>query len=499
MTEYCYFKKVLQSCVALFFCFNNLYSQVNVSHVNITNRDSTLLLFKANHDFQKLYFVFAGPYPSSPSSSFGHIFILLEAPKNSKKSLLLWDVVNFGAEVNNMGGFEQFYKGIFGSLTGHFQLLTFGEKLREYTFIESRPLWLFQLKLNEKEKDSFLEELFLSQRKNYPYRFHDKNCAFMIEHLINKALKREEKSRVVVTPRDVLTNLETRFSEVKYVESLEETLRNFKDNSHSAAFLVKYLEWKYQQRNLGLSYNEKEELDSLRNNILHEKRVFKKSIFRSYKKAFYMHPSSEFRLGSLFSKKKEAITLTYRGGVHEFQDNHEVFPRYDFVRTLKFDMEINTKLRLNYFWLYDQLSTAPSTKLMDYFSWRLAFGAERRLEFEEGRMQSGVFLAYGQTTGLFQNTVNMSFMLNMNPVYEANSGFKLQISPQFLFKSVLTKSFKWTVDAAYSLKKISSIEGDPYIRNSFYYQISKNIQASVQLYSSRYYKLLRFELASYLN
>jgi hypothetical protein len=448
--------------------------------------------------FKKYILFFAGPYPSSPSSSFGHIFILLEPPKASKKSILLWDVVNFGAQVENMGSFEQFYKGIAGTLTGNFQLLTFGEKLRDYTFLESRPLWLFPVSLTISEADSFLGHLYQTQNKFYQYRFHDKNCAYMIEYLLNKSIKQENNPSFVVTPRDVIQNLSSRIQQPNYVASLEETLNSNTNDNQSAAFQLKLLEWKYQRRKQGITATEKMHLDSLRRRITAENIRYEQSIFKAYEKAFFMHPSSEIRVGSNFRHYSNTWNLTFRGGLHEFQDNHDIFPKYDFVRVFKADIEISKKAKMNYFWLYDQLSTPPSTSIMSYFSWRLAFGAERRYEIKEQPIYTGLFLGYGYSKNLLGNSLHSTVMLNINPVYNKAEGFKFHISPQVLIKSVLSESLKLSIDAGYSLKNISGIKGAPYMRNSLFFQLNQHIQIAMQFYNSNTYNSARLELATYI-
>ncbi len=243
--------------------------------------------FIEEHAFKELFIVFAGPYPSSPSSSFGHIFLLLK-PKVERKSILLWDVINFGANSDSLNIWDTFYKGILGGLVGHYSIIPFHEKIREYTFIESRALWLYPVRLNSDESSHLLFNLFKNKNKSFDYRFFTKNCASQIESLLEKSFGRSiEKNSVLISPRDVLlknTEIKKRIGKPLYIESVEQVIDSyfeeksvnaidwllvpdsFKVSMHpdDAAILLTILEWKYYRRKKMLIDSEKKQIQFLR-------------------------------------------------------------------------------------------------------------------------------------------------------------------------------------------------------------------------------------------
>ncbi|MEX1015034.1 MAG: DUF4105 domain-containing protein, partial [Candidatus Paceibacterota bacterium] len=114
--------------------------------------DSLEVDSEINPKFHQLYIVFAGPYPANPSSTFGHLFLLIDSSTDSNKTIQLWDAVNYAADVSSHSGLSLFYNGLVGNLKGNFEVVPFYKKIQDYSYAESRDLWLFPIKLNDKEK-----------------------------------------------------------------------------------------------------------------------------------------------------------------------------------------------------------------------------------------------------------------------------------------------------------------------------------------------------------
>ena len=309
-----------------FFLNNYTYSQsLDINNVQLDS-------FKRKMDFNKLYLVFAGPYPSSPSSSFGHIFILFE-PK-VQKPLLLWSALNFGVNIDSISSIEMFTKGIFGGLFGEYKIISFYEKLREYTFVESRPLWLFPLSLSNDQKSIFIKNLLTQMDIKYKYRFHDKNCASKLSLLLGKALDHKLKNNLYTAPHDVLVEFKDYLEDPFYIESTERALNNFliskEKNLNSLAVQLQILEWKYNKRKRPLSVKEQNKIKKLRVLVANSKQK-KESLFIKSPLEFHMHSPFKLSIGSELQNKTNYIyNFGFRLALHEFEDNSSVFPNYDF-------------------------------------------------------------------------------------------------------------------------------------------------------------------------
>jgi len=78
---------------------NTLLFGFNNSQIDSNTIESKWLLFQKDHMFKNVYVVFAGPYPTVPSSSFGHLFLLLEPKRENNRPFLLWDVIDYSANI----------------------------------------------------------------------------------------------------------------------------------------------------------------------------------------------------------------------------------------------------------------------------------------------------------------------------------------------------------------------------------------------------------------
>ncbi|MCB0739164.1 MAG: DUF4105 domain-containing protein, partial [Bacteroidetes bacterium] len=291
--KYKLLKEKTQIFLGLLFFFNQhcISGDFRRNYFEISNADSASniydtsadwIQFKKHYAFKNIYLVYAGPYPASPSSSFGHLFLLLEPIRFQENQILLWDVAEFSADVDEIKPIEKFYKGILGGLVGSFKIIPFYEKLRQYTFIESRPLWIFPIKTSPTESKTILYNLFQQFGKGIKYRFHDNNCASQIELLLKNSFNENQNiSGIITSPRTVLINLAERLNKPFYIESTENLIKNsqiaknieskfgklddFDTNikGAEAAVLLNVLEWKYFHRGTLLKKNEKIQIEKL--------------------------------------------------------------------------------------------------------------------------------------------------------------------------------------------------------------------------------------------
>ncbi len=404
--------------------------------------------FLIENYFTKLYLVFAGPYPASPTSSFGHIFILFE-PKNDRP-IFLWQTLDFSANIDSVGSLEFFLKGIFGGLVGEYRVVPFFEKYREYTFIESRPLWLFPFILNENEKIQLLSNMYNLQKKSFQYNFNNKNCASQIDSLLVSSIDNSNVSdRAVFFPHTLLSNWLNRIGDPIYIESmqsfLEEGISEIPENilepnyniskltDSEKGLLLNILEWKYEHENVYLTSEQKNLLKELRISLSKSKNNSFVN-FNNTSKEFNLHPTISGAFGiKHYNDNTQEFLLNYRFGTHEFYENTTVFPENDYLSILKMEIGIRkNKIALNEVWLFNQLSLQPISPLATLMSWRIGLGMERKNEYKNSPIASGLFTGIGLSTTPFNKNINLSLLMNISPVYMQDYGLTILYGPEFI-------------------------------------------------------------------
>lgn len=462
--------------------------KVNAVLEDTAASDQQWEVFYNDHAFNKMYIVFAGPYPASPTSSFGHIFILLEPQK--EKPFLLWDAIEFSADITNIGTFEYLSKGIFSSLDGRYKEISFYEKLREYTLIESRSLWLFPIQLDKEESKNFLFNFYNLGNKIYPYRFSNRNCASQIYNLIKLSIDESFKEEnQLVFPHTIINGLKNRIGDPVFIESIDNLLKeNAKKialNSYTSenkilaydtandAILLNKLEWEYSQDRSHLTSDEKNNLQALRKKVsLSNSNGY--SNFKSYRKEFDIHPTTLAGSGlQIGNRVGVEYLLLYRFGIHEYFENCNVYPANDYLSLLQLELGIKKNdIKIKQMMLFNQTSLQPSSYLSNYLSWKLGFGIRQKDEFRERQLAGGVFMGLGYTVSLFEDEITFSLLINAEPVYLHKPGFSILSGPEFITLWNISDRIKWMNCFKGTMKTLETPQIYFYMENSLGFEIS---------------------------
>ncbi len=129
---------------------------------------------------KKVSLIFATSYLNSAASSFGHTFLRLENPKNILRGELLDYGINFAARTEDSTGALYVWKGLLGFFPGSFAMLPYHQLIKEYTNLEGRDLWEYQLNLTEVEVERLLKYLFEMEKTYIDYYFLDDNCSYQV-------------------------------------------------------------------------------------------------------------------------------------------------------------------------------------------------------------------------------------------------------------------------------------------------------------------------------
>lgn len=176
----------------------------------------------------KIYLVFAGQFISNPASIMGHTFFKF---KHESLPPYLHKTLGYAANVKESdNSFSYAYKGLTGGYEGNVFENSYYEKVHEYSDMEQRDLWEYELKLSSGEKEKLLN--FLWEIKNlakFDYYFLDQNCSYMLLAFLEGAVPEKELTQgfgLFTTPYMTIQRLKVNglLSEQNYIPSIREKL-----------------------------------------------------------------------------------------------------------------------------------------------------------------------------------------------------------------------------------------------------------------------------------
>jgi hypothetical protein len=134
-----------------------------------------------------LTLVFSSAYVNNPSSMYGHTLLRVDARDQDERTRLLAYTINFAANTDETNGLIFAVKGLLGGYAGTFSMLPYYLKVREYSDMENRDLWEYELNLSEKEVDRVLAHAWELLPAYWAYYFFDENCSYHLLRLIQVA------------------------------------------------------------------------------------------------------------------------------------------------------------------------------------------------------------------------------------------------------------------------------------------------------------------------
>jgi len=131
--------------------------------------------------------IFPSAYINNPASMFGHTLIRIDSHKQNKQTRLLDYAINFGADTGDENGISFAIKGLIGNYPGGFSVQPYYLKVREYSDMENRDIWEYQLNLSETEVHTLLLHAWELRGIWFDYFFFDENCSYHLLSLIETA------------------------------------------------------------------------------------------------------------------------------------------------------------------------------------------------------------------------------------------------------------------------------------------------------------------------
>ena len=157
-----------------------------------------------------LTLVFPAAYLNSPSSMFGHTLVRVRS--GVEQSALLDWAVNYAANIDPADNQLVFsVKGLAGGYPGVLSLVPYHQKINEYSRIEARDLFEYDLDLTPEEVARFLYHVWELREAESAYYFFTENCSYHLLTLIDAASDRYALSgafRWRAIPADTVRELE---------------------------------------------------------------------------------------------------------------------------------------------------------------------------------------------------------------------------------------------------------------------------------------------------
>lgn len=386
------------------------------------------------------YLVYAGPYSTSPSSAFGHLFLVLQ-PKLDVP-LPLWDVVSFSAETHGAGPVRFFFAGITGGFQGTYKTKKFHEQVRDYELLEDRDITMVQLRLSKQEREAIHHYVAENKGTQYPYTFFSRNCAFYLQQLLACVSASVPQPSGAVSPMGVMELIiNNGLAEASYFRpaisaQLVELAQRAQDSSVARVqesdwrelasdhewlnglplldrtFLQRYFHWKTLQTKEPLDKATSAGLAQLR--LLNSREISKPEADLDTNAPGKPAPFPEFHgygklslASGLWSDQGRKISLRYRAAQHDVADPWQ---GYRLVNTLELlAVEISSDAdrwhpRLEEFTVFSQRSLVPVNLVTSNASWMLELSAKRGGLFGPSAMHSGIRTGWGRTKRVVGNS-----------------------------------------------------------------------------------------------
>lgn len=130
--------------------------------------------------------VYASAFINSPASMYGHTFFRLARATGEGNPLLDY-VVNFAADVNTTNGLVYAVRGVSGGFRGLYYVHPYYMKVQEYSNMESRDLWEYDLSLTPTEVDRLVRHVWETRNTYFSYFFFTRNCSYQLLALLEVA------------------------------------------------------------------------------------------------------------------------------------------------------------------------------------------------------------------------------------------------------------------------------------------------------------------------
>lgn len=152
--------------------------------------------------------IFPTSLMNRPAAMFGHTLLTIDTNKESR---LLSYAVNYSAFTDASSGVIYTIKGLFGLYDGYFSVLPYYEKIKEYSDLDQRDIWEYDLNLTHEEIIRMMRHIYELANIYSNYYFFDENCSYNLFFLLEAArpsLDLTDLSKIFITPLDTVIDID---------------------------------------------------------------------------------------------------------------------------------------------------------------------------------------------------------------------------------------------------------------------------------------------------
>ena len=141
-------------------------------------------------DPARVTLIFPAAYLNNPSSMFGHTLIRIDPAQRPDAPPLNATTVHFAADHQGESGALFAIKGLAGGYRGYFSVLRYYEKVTQYSDIENRDIWEYELDIASGENPPDDGALWEVDMQPIDYYFLSTNCSFVLLSLAQRRAAR---------------------------------------------------------------------------------------------------------------------------------------------------------------------------------------------------------------------------------------------------------------------------------------------------------------------
>lgn len=138
-------------------------------------------------DVARVSLVFPSAFLNSPGSMYGHTFLRLDPRGAAGTQPLLSYAISYAANGSEAEGAMFALKGVFGGYDGVLSTSPYYLRIRDYTHLENRDIWEYQLNLDAAQIDRMLRHAWELSTTRFDYYFFDENCSYHLLSLLDVA------------------------------------------------------------------------------------------------------------------------------------------------------------------------------------------------------------------------------------------------------------------------------------------------------------------------
>lgn len=440
-------------------------------------------------DPKSVTLIFPFIYINRPASMFGHTLLRIN---NSYGDPLLAHGVTYAADMpSDVNTFEYSIKGLFGGYPGYFSVKKYYETIFEYSNVDKRDIWEYDLNLTEAETRTLFYHLWEMADIYSDYWFFDENCSYNLLFLLEAARpdlnltvsvvwEAPPNTVKLIFKNGLVTNVNYRPSHVKVLEAISKDMTMSSIEIGKKVGEDKLKAWEISSTDLSDKLKVAMldlAIETMRYNYL-AKNPTEQEFYR-YKdqtieilseRAKYLiksdykqkepvsphlgHDITSVTVGAGFTNNRFFTTVGFRLGFHSMYDIDDGYVPY--AQTVVLDLNLNWDTVKGDVYVNDVTfislgAYVPITKIFRPLSWKVDFAAETK-DFQDGKK----FVPYlnGSIGATFKFFDSMYIWLLADLNLSFSTGYKNIAGLGLGAHGGLSYAFKW-----------GKIIGEGYYRN----------------------------------